>query len=56
VLRELIEKLYEEKVEGMIVRSRARMHEHGEKNSKDFFHLEKQNHLKKKHIRKLRMS
>ena len=33
VLRERIEKLYEEKVEGIIVRSQARWHEHGEKNS-----------------------
>ena len=55
VLRERIEKLYEEKVEGIIVRSRARWHEHGEKNSKYFFNLEKRNHIKK-HIRKLHMS
>ena len=55
VPRERIEKLYEEKVEGIIVRSRARWHEHGEKNSKYFFNLEKRNHIKK-HIRKLRMS
>ena len=55
MLRERIEKLYEEKVEGIIVRSRARWHEHGEKNSKYFFNLEKRNHIKK-HIRKLRMS
>ena len=55
VLQERIEKLYEEKVEGIIVRSRARWHEHGEKNSKYFFNLEKRNHIKK-HIRKLRMS
>ena len=34
VLRERIEKLYEENVEGIIVRSRAHWHEHGEKNSK----------------------
>ena len=39
VPRERIEKLYEEKVEGIIVRSRARWHEHGEKNSKYFFNL-----------------
>jgi len=55
VLRERTEKLYEEKVEGIIVRSRARWYEHGEKNSKYFFNLEKRNHTKK-HIRKLRMS
>ena len=29
-MRERIEKFYEEKVEGIIVRSRARWHEHGE--------------------------
>ena len=45
-LRERIEKLYEEKVEGIIVRSRARWHEPGEKNSKYFFNLEKRNHKK----------
>ena len=50
VLQERIEKLYEEKVEGIIVRSRARWHEHVEKNSKYFFNLEKRNHIKK-HIR-----
>ena len=55
MLRERIEKLYEEKVEGIIVRSRARWHEHGEKNSKYIFNLEKRNHIKR-HIRKLRMS
>ena len=55
MLRERIEKLYEEKVEGIIVRSRARWHEHGEKNSNFFFNLEKRNHIKK-HIRKLRLS
>ena len=49
-----IEKLYEKKVEGIIVRSRARWHEYGEKNSKYFFNLEKRNHIKKQ-IRKLRM-
>ena len=54
-LKEQMEKLYEKKVEGIIVRSRARWHEHGEKNSKYFFNLEKQNHVKK-HIRKLCMS
>ena len=43
------------KTEGIIVRSRARWHEHGEKNSKYLFNLEKRNHVKK-HIRKLRLS
>ena len=55
VMKEKLEKLYEEKFEGIIVRSRARWHEHGEKNSKYLFNLEKRNHVKK-HIRKLRLS
>ena len=46
MVQERIEKLYEKKVEGIIVRSRARWHEHGEKNSKYFFNLEKRNHIK----------
>ena len=50
------EALYDEKVEGIIVRSRARWHEHGEKkNSKYFLNLEKRNNVKK-HIRKLYVS
>ena len=32
-----LEALYEDKVEGIILRARARWHEHGEKNSKYFF-------------------
>ena len=43
------------KVEGIIIRSRARWHEHGEKNSKYFLNLEKRNNVKK-HIRKLYVS
>ena len=35
-LKREIETLYDEKVEGIIVHSRARWHEHGEKNSKYF--------------------
>ena len=50
-----LEALYDQKVEGIIVRSRARWHEHGEKNSKYFLNLEKSNHIKK-HIRKLYIS
>ena len=42
----------DEKVEGIIIRSRARWHEHGEKNTKYFLNLEKRNNIKK-HIRKL---
>ena len=55
VLKEKMEHLYEKKVEGIIIRSRARWHEHGEKNSKYFLNLEKRNHVRK-HIRKLRLS
>ena len=47
-----LEALYDQKVEGIIVRSKARWHEHGEKNSKYFLNLEKRNHIKK-HITKL---
>ena len=54
-LKREIETLYDEKVEGIIVRSRARWHEHGEKNSKYFLNLEKRNNIKK-HIRKLYIS
>ena len=50
-----LEALYDQKVEGIIVRSRARWHEHGETNSKYFLSLEKCNHIKK-HIRKLYIS
>jgi len=47
-----MDKIYEEEVEGIIVRSRARWHE---KNSKYFPNLEKRNHVKK-HVRKLWLS
>lgn len=40
-------KMYEEKVEGIIVRSRERCHEHGEKNSWYFLNLEKRDHISK---------
>ena len=55
VLKERMDKMYEEEVEGIILRSRARWHEHGEKNSRHFLNLEKRNHVKK-HVRKLRLS
>ena len=45
----------EKKVEGIIARSRARWHEHGEKSTKYFLSLEKRNHIRK-HIRKLNLS
>ena len=35
-LKDRTEKLYEKKVEDIIVRSRARWHEHGERNSEYF--------------------
>ena len=47
--------LYNKKIEGIIIRARARWHEHGEKSSKYFLNLEKRNHVKK-HIRKLLIS
>ena len=47
-----METFYEKKVEGIIIRSRARWYEHGERSSKYFLNLEKRNHVKK-HIRKL---
>ena len=46
--------MYDTKFEGIIVRSRARWYEHGEKNSKYFLNLGKRNHIRK-HIRKLRL-
>ena len=50
-----LETLYDEKVEGIVVRARARWHEHGEKSSKYFLNLEKRNNIKK-HVRKLYLS
>lgn len=50
-----LEKFYDEKANGLIVRSRARWHEHGEKSTKYFLSLEKRNHTRK-HIRKLCLS
>ena len=47
-----LELMYDKKVEGLIIRARARWHEHGEKNSKYFLNLEKRIHIKKQ-IRKL---
>ena len=47
VLKEKLEHLFEKKVKGIIIRSRARWHEHGERNSKYFLNLEKRNHVRK---------
>ena len=47
-----LETFSEKKVEGIIIRSRAKWYEHGERSSKSFLNLEKRNHVKK-HIRKL---
>ena len=52
MLREQIEKLYEKKVEGIIVRSRART----VKRTQNIFLTWKNEIIQKKHIRKLRMS
>ena len=52
IAQEELETFYEKKVEGIIIRSRARWYEHGERSSKYFLNLEKRNHVKK-HIRKL---
>lgn len=41
-LKERTEKYCKEKVEGTILRSRARWHEHGERNPKYFLNLEKE--------------
>ena len=50
-----MEALYDEKVEGVAVRARARWHEHGKNNSKCFLNLGKRNNIKM-HIRKLYIS
>ena len=47
VLKEKLEHLYEKKVEGIIIKLRARWHEHGARNLKYFLNLEKRNHVRK---------
>ena len=42
-----LETLNDERIEGIVVRARARWHEHGEKSSKYFLNLEKRNNIKK---------
>ena len=55
-IKEKLELLYEEKTNGIIVRARARWHEHGERSTTEYFlNLEKRNHVKK-HIRNLSIS
>ena len=53
--KEILEHFYEEKTRGIIIRARARWHEHGERSSKYFLSLEKRNNVRK-HIRKLCVS
>ena len=53
--KEKLELLYEEKIQGIINRARARWWEHGEKSTKYFLNLEKRNHVKK-HVWKLKIS
>lgn len=45
--QENLETFYEDKTKGIIIRARARWHEHGEKSTKYFLNLEKRNHIKK---------
>ena len=53
--KENLEVFYEEKVHGIVIRARARWHEHGERSNKYFLNLEKRNHVKK-HMRRLKIS
>ena len=53
--KETFELFYEQKIAGVIIRARARWHEHGERSTKYFLNLEKRNNVKK-HIRKLHAS
>ena len=53
--KEKLELLYEEKLQGIIIRARARWWEHGEKSTKYVLNLKKRNHVKK-HVRKLKTS
>jgi len=46
--RERLELLYEEKVKGITNGARARWHEHGERSTKYFLNLEKNEIIKKK--------
>ena len=53
--KEKLQHFYEEKLQGIIIRARARWWEHGEKSTKYFLNIEKRNHVKK-HERKLKTS
>ena len=53
--KDTLELFYEEKVKGIIIRARARWHEHVEKSTKYFLNLEKRNHIKK-HMRKININ
>jgi len=53
--KEKMELFYEGKLQGIIIRARARWCEHGEKSTKYFLNLEKRNHVKK-HVRKLKIN
>ena len=53
--KDALELFYEEKTKGIIIRAKARWHEHGERSTKYFLNLEKRNNVKK-HIRKLLVS
>ena len=46
--KEKLEHFYEEKLQSIVIRARARRCEHGEKSTKYFLNLEKRNHVKKK--------
>ena len=51
-IKEILESYYEEKTRSVIIRARARWHEHDERSIKYFLNLEKRNHVKK-HLRRL---
>ena len=53
--KEKLELFYEQKSKGIIIRARARWHDHGERSNKYFLNLEKRNYIKK-HMRKLNIN
>ena len=46
-VKETLELFHEQKTKGIIIRARARWHEHGERSSKYFLTLKKRNRVKK---------